>query len=52
MGRVPVEGELRVSEWEPDSGPKRSDVKVHARRVDILSKLRSAEQPEPATTPG
>jgi len=47
--QVAVEGELRVSEWEPDNGPKRYDVKVHARRVDFLAKPRSADEPEPAT---
>jgi len=47
--QVGVEGELRVSEWEPDNGPKRYDVKVHARRVDFLAKPRSADEPEAAT---
>ena len=46
--QVGVEGELRVSEWQPDNGPKRYDVKVHARRVDFLAKPRNADEPEPA----
>jgi hypothetical protein len=46
--QVGVEGELRVSEWQPDNGPKRYDVKVHARRVDFLAKPRSADEPQPA----
>ena len=47
--QVGVEGELRVSESEPDTGPKRHDVKVHARRVDFLAKPRNSEEREPAT---
>ena len=45
--QVGVEGELRVSEWQPDNGPKRYDVKVNARRVDFLAKPRSADEPQP-----
>lgn len=41
--QVGVEGELRVSEWEPDTGPKRRDVKVHARHVEFLAKPRTAD---------
>jgi single-strand DNA-binding protein len=47
--QVGVEGELRVSEWQPDNGPKRYDVKVNARRVDFLAKPRHVDEPEPAT---
>ena len=46
--QLAVEGELRVSEWEPDNGPKRYDVKVHARRVDFLAKPRYADDLEQA----
>ncbi len=48
--QIGVEGELRVNEWEPDNGPKRHDVKVHARRVDFLAKPRSGAEHEPAGT--
>lgn len=38
--QIGVEGEIRVSVWEPDIGPKRDDVKVHARSVEFLAKPR------------
>jgi single-strand DNA-binding protein len=47
--QVAVEGELRVSTWEPNEGPKRHDVKVHARRVDFLAKPREADDRQSAT---
>ncbi len=38
--QIGVEGELRVSVWESDTGPTRHDVKVHARSVEFLAKPR------------
>ena len=40
--QVAVEGELRVHEWQPDQGPKRRDLKVHARRIDFLARPRTS----------
>ena len=43
--QVGVEGELRVSEWPPDTGPRPHDVKVTPRRVDFLVKPRQRRRP-------
>ncbi len=44
--RVLVEGSLRQSSWETESGEKRSRIEVRADRVAALDPRREIEEPE------
>ena len=46
--QIAVVGELRVTTWQPDEGPKRHDLKVHAREVDFLARPRTSQDDKAA----
>jgi len=44
--RILVEGSLRQSSWETESGERRSRIEVRAERVTALDPRREVEEPE------
>ncbi len=46
---VSIEGELRTDQWTDQDGRKKSKLRVHARRLDIIGKPTRSTDPPPAT---